>query len=59
MDDCEHGDYMRQKYRDFPMGEGFCGNLAPHYPHDACLGIICDYGCNEDGSFYVGLVVMD
>lgn len=45
---CEHAEELREHYANFPYGHNFCGNEDPHAPHDACLGIMCDYGCNAD-----------
>jgi hypothetical protein len=59
MDECQHADYMRETYKDFPMKPGTCDNLAPHDPHGTCLGMMCDWGCNDNGQFYAGLVVTD
>jgi hypothetical protein len=46
---CEHDQMMRAMYADFDSYlPEFCGNIGPHAPHEGCLGIMCDYGCNAE-----------
>jgi hypothetical protein len=45
---CEHNEEMKREYAGLPMLEPFCGNDNLHTPHDGCLGLMCDYGCNAE-----------
>jgi hypothetical protein len=47
---CEHDEEMRREWADWDRSVTgvLCGNDAPHAPHEGCLGIMCDYGCNAE-----------
>lgn len=48
--ECEHVEEMMETYKDYdgPLYGDHCGSWAPHAPHDGCMGIMCDYGCNAE-----------
>lgn len=49
MDICEHVEENLSDWEDFEdYGQPWCGNKEIHNPHNDCLGIMCDYGCNAE-----------
>jgi len=49
--DCDHEQQAIENAEYFADWEDvgtFCFNMYPHGPHDACLGIMCDSGCNAE-----------
>lgn len=48
--ECTHIQEMRDEWLFFqvPPGTPFCADPDPHAPHEDCLGIMCDYGCNAE-----------
>lgn len=52
MDICEHvaehdAYYANPNPADYGFGD-WCGSVSIHSPHNGCLGIMCDHGCNAE-----------
>lgn len=50
LSECSHHEELTEMWGDFPNTPhpNFCGEYLPHPPHDSCMGIFCDFGCNAE-----------